>query len=568
VKPQQSNEIVEALKSLWPYFAFAGLFSGAINLLYLSSPLYLMQIYNRVLVSENVTTLLLLTLILVVALATMGALDALRGQILIRCGVRLDTMLAERVFGALVTRSAREGFSRGSRTLRQLDQFRSFITGPGIHFAFDLPWIPVYLLLLFFIHPVLGAVATCGALVLLLLALANERLTRPSLTVSEAAGNKAYAFSENILRHSDVVVAMGMRPAIEAHWDGSRDRMMTAQAVASDRNAVVSSTIRFARLLLQALMLGTGAWLAIDGIIQPATIFAASIILGRALVPVEQGVSTWKQFSEAREAYREVRILLAETPVQGERTVVPDAVNAISAEGVSYLLPARRKPILSDLGFELEPGKAIGIVGPSGSGKSTLARLLIGAIRPSEGRLKFGGIDYDKWDPQELGRHIGYLPQDVGLFAGSVRDNIARFGDAPIEDIVTAAKAAGVHDMIMELPQHYDTVLGPGGVGLSGGQRQRLGLARAILGSPRLLVLDEPNANLDSAGEEGLRAVLVALRKAGTTIVVITHRTTVLDVVDRLMFMRDGRIEAYDTPKRVFAHIKKNVVPTYTRKAA
>jgi ATP-binding cassette subfamily C exporter for protease/lipase len=556
-----NNELADAVSQQAPHFAMAGLFSGVINLLYLSSPLYLMQIYNRVLVSQNVTTLVLLTLILLLALITMAALDALRAQLLIRAGMRLDAVLAGRVFAALVVRSARQGFSGGSQHLRQLDNFRTFITGPGIYFAFDLPWIPLYLLLLFMIHPILGVVSTLGAAVLLGLALLNERLTRPSLNVAENYGGRAYTFTENILRHSDVVVAMGMQPAIDRHWQWSRDTMLASQAYASDRNAVVSSSIRFARLLLQALMLGTGAWLAIDHAIMPATIFAASIIMGRALVPVEQGVATWKQFTEAREGYRQVRDLLRDTPPPAHPTIVPPENNTLQAAGIAYAIPDRKQPILSDVAFTIQSGEAIGIVGPSGSGKSSLVKLITGAVPPSDGTLRYGGIDYRNWDPNELGRHIGYLPQDVGLFAGTVRENIARFGEAGIDEVIAAARTAGIHDMIIDLPNQYDTELGPGGVGLSGGQRQRLGLARALLGKPALLVLDEPNANLDAAGETGLRNALMRLKGHGTTIILVTHRTTVLEVVDRLMFVRDGQIEAFGPQEQVYEHIRSTIAP-------
>ncbi len=556
----KADEIKASLKGLWGPFAVAAVFSSAINLLYLSSPLYLMQVYNRVLVSENVTTLLMLTLILALALATMGVIDALRSQVLIRSGVRLDADLSSRVFEAQVIRSARNGYSKGAQPLRDLDQFRTFITGPGIHFAFDIPWIPIYLLLLWFIHPVLGAVATVGALILFGLALLNERITRRSLRLSEQAANRSYVFTENILRHSDVVVAMGMQPAVERNWSGSRDGMLSEQAVASDRNALVSSAIRFARLLLQALMLGVGAWLAIRQAIQPATIFAASIVLGRALVPVEQAVGTWRQFNEAREGYRRVHQLLQEVPVETARTVVPAADNGLSADAISFSVPSRSDPILRDVSFEVRSGQAIGLVGPSGSGKSTLARLLVGAIRPDQGSLKLGGLSYDKWERDTLGGRIGYLPQDTGLFAGSVRDNIARFGDASTEDIVEAATMTGIHDMILDLPDQYDTMLGPGGVGLSGGQKQRLGLARALIGKPSLIVLDEPNANLDSAGEEALKRALLALKAGGTTIIVVTHRNTVLEVVDALMFVRAGRMEKLAPPEEVYAHIRATML--------
>ncbi|MGN7292504.1 type I secretion system permease/ATPase [Rhizobium sp. SAFR-030] len=557
---QTRNEVADALRQLAPQFLVAGLFSGFINLLYLSSPLYLMQIYNRVLESENVTTLLLLTLVLALALLTMGALDATRSQLLIRSGIRFDTQMASRVFRALVAKSAYQGFSRGSQQMRQLDQFRSFVTGPGIYFAFDLPWIPLYLLLLFFIHPLLGGIATLGAIGLFGLALLNEKLTRPTLKMAEEAANGSYGFTENILRHADVVQAMGMQPSIERHWLDNRDRMLTAQAFASDRNATISSAIRFARLMLQACMLGTGAWLVINGAIQPATIFASSIIMGRALVPVEQGVAAWKQFSEARLGYGEVNKLLFDMPESNVHTIVPKAGNALSAREIVYRFPNAREPVLKGVSFDIPAGCAVGIVGPSGSGKSTLARLLAGATRPDAGTLTYGGIEYTKWDHTRFGQQAGYLPQDVGLFAGTVRENIARFGTPEIEKIVGAAKVAGIHDMIMALPQQYDTELGPEGVGLSGGQRQRLGLARALIGAPSLLVLDEPNANLDTAGEMGLRAAIEALKKHGSTVIVVTHRQAVLDVMDRLMFMRAGRVERYGAPDEVYAHIKETMV--------
>src|SRR5436305_412023 len=299
---RRTDDVRRALAALWPHFLWAGLFSSGINLLYLSSPLYLMQVYNRVLLNENISTLVLLTLILAIALLTMAALDAVRACILIRCGIRLDMELSTRVFEALVVRSAQRGVSRGAQQLRNLDQFRTFVTGPGIYFAFDLPWIPIYLLLLFFIHPLLGVVASIGAILLLGLAGLNEVMTREPLKQAEAAGNQSYVFTENILRHADVIRAMGMQPAVERNWQSQRSSMLVQQASASDKNAVMTSSIRFFRLLLQSLMLGTGAWLAIDHAIAPATIFAASIVMGRALVPVEQAVGTWKQYIGAREA--------------------------------------------------------------------------------------------------------------------------------------------------------------------------------------------------------------------------------------------------------------------------
>jgi ATP-binding cassette subfamily C exporter for protease/lipase len=554
--PTRKDPLLEALGTARPAFVVAGIFSGVINLLYLSSPLYLMQVYNRVLVNENVPTLVMLTLILAIALLTMAALDAMRAQVLIRCGIRLDKELATRVFEALVVRSSNRGFSRGAQQLRQLDQFRTFITGPGIYFAYDLPWIPLYLLLLYFIHPVLGVVATLGAIVLLGLALLNEYLTRDALRESENASNQSYVFTENILRHADVVRAMGMQPAVERNWQNSRSEMLVNQAVASDKNAVMSAIIRFFRLFLQALMLGTGAWLAIDQAIMPATIFAASIVMGRALVPVEQAVSTWKQFVGAREGYRHVRELLAQENRAVPATIVPRHENALQVRDIEYATPARKRPILNSLSFEVGSGQALGIAGPSGSGKSTLARILVQAILPNAGTLRFGELDYAHWDPIEFGRQVGYLPQDVGLFAGTVRENIARFGQATTDEIVDAARAAGIHKMILDLPQQYDTFLPAGGAGLSGGQKQRLGLARALLGKPPLLVLDEPNANLDTEGEEALKHALIERKREGATIIVVTHRTTILEAVDALMVLRDGRLDLIGRPAEVYEQLK------------
>lgn len=542
------SEIAAAIKSVRLYFIIVGVFSSAINLLYLSSPLYLMQVYNRVLVSESVPTLLLLTVILVVALLVMAILDALRAQVLIRCSILLDERLAGRVFSALVRKSSRQGISLGAQPLRELDEFRSFITGPGIHFAFDLPWIPIYVGLLYFIHPILGLVATIGAALLLSLAFLNELITKKALEDAQAASRRSFVFTENIMQHADVIHAMGMLSAVERHWQGSRARMLLQQALASDRNASVSASIRFARLLLQSLMLGTGAWLAIDHMIMPATIFAASIIMGRALVPVEQSVGAWKHAVGARASYRRVRNILQENPAADIKTIVPTDLTALEVKELTYRVEGRQKPVLNNLTFRIGEGEVLGILGPSGSGKSTLAKLLIGALPPTEGQLRFGGLNYDHWDAAEFGRITGYLPQDVGLFAGSVRENISRFGDTSIDQVIEAATLAGIHEMILDLPRQYDTVLGPGGLGLSGGQRQRIGLARALLGRPRLLVLDEPNAHLDVNGESALGEALFVMKAQGAAIVVITHQPAVLRTVDTILTLKEGKIDRICSP--------------------
>ncbi|OQM76836.1 type I secretion system permease/ATPase [Manganibacter manganicus] len=540
---ESGNEIASALRTLRTYFIISGAFSSAINLLYLSSPIYLMQVYNRVLLSENVTTLAMLTVILAAALFVMAVLDMVRAQILIRCGILLDQKLAGRVFSALIQKSSRQGYSQGAQPLRELDDFRTFITGPGIYFAFDMPWIPLYLGLLYFIHPILGLVATVGAALLLGLAFVNERMTRQPMEEAQAAARKSFVFTENIMQHADVISAMGMQQAVEQHWQGSRVGMLRQQAFASDRNAMISAGIRFARILLQSLMLGAGAWLAIYHELSPATIFAASIVMGRALVPVEQSVAAWKQAGAARAGYKRVRDILEENPAPDFKTIVPVTQTALDVKGLTYQAAQRNKSILSDISFKLAEGEALGIVGPSGSGKSTLAKLMIGALKPSDGELWFGGLNYAHWDPKEFGQITGYLPQDVGLFAGTVRENISRFTEAPIEQVIRAATLAGIHDMVLGLPKQYDTMLGPGGFGLSGGQRQRIGLARALLGRPKLLVLDEPNAHLDVTGESALSQALMVMKAQGTTIIVITHQPAILRVVDTVLVLRSGAVE-------------------------
>ncbi|SFU21552.1 type I secretion system permease/ATPase [Mesorhizobium sp. YR577] len=557
-KKRAESEISTAIKSLRPYLIIVGVFSSVINLLYLSSPLYLMQVYNRVLISESIPTLFLLTLILVVALLVMAILDAMRAQMLVRCGVLLDQKLASRVFSALVQKSSRYGYSQGALPLREFDDFRAFVTGPGIHFLFDVPWIPLYLGLLYLIHPVLGIVATIGAVFLLALAFLNEAVTRKPMDDAQAAARRSFVFTENIMQHADVIRAMGMQAAVERHWQGSRVRMLGRQAFASDRNAVISASIRLTRLLLQSLILGTGAWLAIDHAISPATIFAASIIMGRALVPVELAVSAWKQAGSARSGYRRIRDLLNENPASDLKTIIPTNETVLDVKGLSYRVGGRSKPVLDNLSFKIGEGEALAVVGMSASGKSTLAKLLIGALQPAGGDLSFGGLNYSHWDPAEFGRITGYLPQDVGLFAGSVRENISRFNDSSIDQIIEAATLAGIHEMVLGLPKQYDTMLGPGGLGLSGGQRQRIGLARALLGHPRLLVLDEPNAHLDLEGVQALSKALFVMKAQGTAIVVITHQPAVLSVVDTVLALNSGRIEKLGPPAAFAAPSLKN----------
>ena len=366
---------------------------------------------------------------------------------------------------------------------------------------------------------------------------------------AQAAARRSFVFTENIMQHADVIHAMGMQSAVERHWQGSRAGMLVRQAFASDRNAMISAAIRFTRLLLQSLILGTGAWLAIDHAISPATIFAASIIMGRAIIPVEQAVTAWKQAAGARTGYQRIRDLLNDVPVSDVKTIVPTKETVLDVKNLSFRVAGRPKPVLDDISFKIGEGEALAVVGPSASGKSTLSKLLIGALQPAEGDISFGGLNYSHWDQAEFGRITGYLPQDVGLFAGSVRENISRFNDTSIEQIMEAATLAGIHEMVLSLPKQYDTMLGPGGLGLSGGQRQRIGLARALLGRPRLLVLDEPNAHLDVEGVRALSKALFLIKAQGTAVVVVTHQPAILSVVDTVLALNSGKVDRFGPPE-------------------
>jgi ATP-binding cassette subfamily C exporter for protease/lipase len=532
---RQPDEFRLALRGSASALAGAAIFSGAINLLYLASPLYLMQIYNRVLTSGSMPTLWMLTFALVVALLTMALLDAIRARVLVRGAMRFDRLLAARLAGAMIDRGSIAG-NENAQVLRDLDLFRGVLAGPSVHFLFDIPWTPLYLAILFWIDMTLGLVATGGAVLLLILAFINDRATRAQLTLSQAAGERAQAFADSIARNTDVVRAMAMRVPLVTRWQRDRQLMLRLQSKASNIAGGLTASIRFFRLLLQAAILAVGAWLALDHVILPVTIFASII------APVEQAVIAWRQFGSAGEATRRIRRLLAEQPAPAERTKLPRPKGELVLTNVTYT-PEGGPPVIKGISFSLESGESLGVVGSSGAGKTTLARLIAGALPPSSGSVQLDGVDLRRWEPEDLGRHIGYLPDHVGLFAGSVKENIARFRDVPDETVIAAAKRACIHDLVLGLPDGYDTLIREGGRELSRGQRQRVGIARALLGSPQLVVLDEPNAHLDADGERALDQVIADLTQDGVTVVVVTHRSSVLGALQKFLVLEAGRME-------------------------
>lgn len=562
----RGDEFASALRQCKRLIWTAAIFSGGVNILFLASPLYLVEVYNRVIPSGSIPTLVSLSIGLLIALSTMVVFDAVRARLLIRAAARLDRVLAHRVFEAIIDLAPRTGANaRNAQMLRDLDQFRTALAGQGAQFFFDVPWMPLFLIVLFIIHPLLGGVALGGAVLLLVLAWVNNRATRESARVAQEAAGRSYQFTDSIARHAGPVRAMGMEDALAVHWHIDRATMMRRQAEGSDKNADMASVFKFVRLILQSAMIGIGGYLVIQNQLLAASIFAANLLLGRALAPLELAVTGWRAIAQAVVAGRNVQKMLKLAPPPELKVEVPDDDVGIEIRGASYTPPGAKKPALSDIDVTIRPGEAIGIVGPSGAGKSCLARMLVAITSPQQGRVVIGGVEGRHWTSDSLSRLVGYLPQTVGLFPGSIRENIARFTQATDEEVITAARRANVHDMIMAFPDGYETRVSEGGAGLSGGQRQRIGLARAMFGSPRLLVLDEPNAHLDQDGEEALAEALKTLKSEGSTIILVAHRLNPIAHVDRVLVLSNGELQLDGPRARVFRKVRTELVRSIAR---
>ncbi|WP_456660831.1 type I secretion system permease/ATPase [Bradyrhizobium sp. JR3.5] len=564
---KRTDELRQSLQACHGYFTNAATFSLAINLLYLAGPLYMLQVYDRVISSASEITLLMLTLALLLAFMALAGLDAVRARVLTRTSIRLDRKIAPRVMTAIIDHSARLGGAR-SQLLRDFDTFRQFITGSGIHAVFDLPWAPIYIAVIFALHPFLGAFALGSSIILVLMAFLSEWIVKPPLSESGEAANRNYSFTEMSLRNTEVVRAMGMTAGLLNRWSRDRDRMLERQVAASDRAATMQSMIRFLRLSMQSLILGLGAYLVIERLTTVGAMFAASILLGRALQPVEQIVGSWRSLVSARGAFLRVRELLAANPPHQSGLTLPRPEGRLSVETLSYAAPGTSKPILRGVTFQIESGEVLGIIGPSGAGKSTLARQIVGVQAPSAGAVRLDGSDVSTWIRSSLGQHLGYLPQDIELFADSVAANICRFDRKEDREIISAAQMAGVHEMILRLPEGYDTQVGEGGAILSGGIRQRIALARAVYGNPSLVVLDEPSSNLDSEGDAALAECVMELKKRGTTVVIISHRPATIGVVDKVLVLREGVAEMFGPRHEILSRLTRPVPVPAVRGAA
>ncbi len=531
-------------------------FSLFINLLLFVVPLYMLQMYDRVLSSRSIPTLVLLTVIAVGLLAVMGLLEGVRSRLLVRTGVKLDSQVNSTVFDALF-RGGIAGTQRNAQPLRDLETVRDFLTGSGLIALCDAPWAPLFIAVCFLFHPLLGFVALAGAVVILALALVNEKATRAMLVEASRTKVGSTGFVDSSLRNADAVRAMGMAPAIYRRWAEGHGRVLALQAAASDRSGAIVAATKSLRMILQVAVLGVGAWLAVLQEITPGAMIAASIIMARALAPIEIAVGQWRGLVSARNAYGRLGALLGAMPAEAAHMRLPRPTGALQVERLVAAPPGVSKPVLKGVGFTLRAGESLGIVGPSAAGKSTLARVLVGVWPAEAGSVRLDGSEIGQWSPEELGPHVGYLPQEVDLFAGTVAENIARFQAVEAEAVVAAACKAGVHEMIQRLPDGYDTEIGDGGRGLSGGQRQCVALARALFGDPALIVLDEPNANLDTTGEGALVAALEALKKEGRTVVLISHRPSVIAHVDKIMVLNAGTIERLGEREAVLATLTR-----------
>ncbi|MGG7651089.1 MULTISPECIES: type I secretion system permease/ATPase [unclassified Pseudomonas] len=550
------NSLQNALKACRDSFISVGFFSLFINALMLVPIFYMLQVYGRVLSSRSLTTLAMLTLIMTLLVVTLGSLEWVRSRIMVRVSTRLDVLLSRQVYKASFKRALDSGgMDASAQSLNDLTGLRQFLSGNGLFAFFDAPWLPIYIAVMFLFHPWFGWVATGSALLLLLLAFINERLTGPALAQANKEHIGATLYTTKNLRNAEVIESMGMLETLMDRWGRRQRNVLLLQSRASDRGAIVSTISKSFRILVQSLVLGLGAYLAVEQQLGVGLVFAGSVLLGRALAPIDLIIGSWKGFIAARSQYARLNDILDKQLAQPERMSLPAPQGHVQVENLVVTAPGSKTPIIKNISFSVPAGCMVGIIGPSAAGKSTLARALMGVWVPQHGVVRLDGADISAWDKHELGPHIGYLPQDIELFEGSVSENIARFAEVDSEKVILAARTAGVHEMILLLPDGYDTVIGSEGVMLSGGQRQRIGLARALYGNPRLIVLDEPNSNLDEVGDRALAAAIQQLKRNGATLFVITHRTNIVSQLDRLMVMTDGVISLYGPREHVLAKL-------------
>jgi PrtD family type I secretion system ABC transporter len=556
-RSQASSELREALSACWHAFIGVALLSGLINILYLTGSFYMLEVYDRVLPSRSIPTLVALSLLAVILFAFQGILDVIRSRILVRIAAALDERLSGRVYDIVVQLPLRTKLQGdGLAPLRDLDQIRAFLVTSGPLALFDLPWMPLYLIICFLFHPWIGVAALIGALILTSLTLISEYRTRGPARIASGHVGARNSLADASRRNAEALQAMGMAPRLGKLWGEANTKYLVSQQQTSDVAGGLGAISKVLRFVLQSAVLGLGAYLVIQQQATAGIIIASSILVARALAPVELAIANWKGFVSARQSWRRLSDFLGALDKGAEPMALPAPKAQLVVENVTVSPPGIQRVVVQDVSFTLKAGQGLGVIGPSASGKSSLARAVVGVWAPLRGKVRLDGAAMDQWAPAALGQHIGYLPQDVELFAGTVAQNIARFEpNAPSEAIIAASQAAGVHDLIVRLPEGYDTQISEGGAALSAGQRQRVALARALYRDPFLIVLDEPNSNLDSEGDKALTQAIMRVRARGGIVVVVAHRPSALAGVDQVLAMLAGRAHAVGPRDEVLAKL-------------
>lgn len=545
------NELTEALLQYKKIFNSIGLFTAGINLLMLVPSIYMMQVYDRVLGSRNEATLFMLSVIALGLFALTAILEHIRSMIVIRMSEKIDGRLNKRVYTAAFEQNLKKSGGNAGQALSDLTTIRQFVTGTGLFAFFDAPWFPIYLFFMLVFNFWLGVFAFFAIMLVVVVAFINEFSSKKPLSDAQTLSVQSTSMATNNLRNAEVIESMGMLGSMRERWFDTHDKFLKLQSEASHKAAFFTSLGKFLQTTVQSGIIAVGAIIALEGHVTPGLMFAASILLGRSLGPVQQIIAGWRQSSGAYSAYKRLVQLLEENPPREAGMSLPRPKGLLSVEGVTGIPPGSKNPVVHGVTFSIAPGDALGIIGPSGSGKSSLARMMVGVWPTVAGKIRLDGADIHQWNKDELGPSIGYLPQDIELFAGTISENIARFGEVDPEKVVKAAEISGVHDMVLRLPNGYDTVIGDGGAGLSGGQRQRIGLARALYGAPALIILDEPNSNLDDVGEAALGKAIINLRQNSQTVVLISHRPNILRTTNKLAVLRDGGLVAFGETQKV-----------------
>jgi ATP-binding cassette subfamily C protein len=552
------NPLKEALLSCKVMVKFVLLFGCLINLLMLSTPLFSMQVLDRVLSSQNTNTLLMLTLVIMLALALLGLIQAARAFAMNKMGSWLEDKLSEVVFSNSIRLALESKAMANSQQLRDLQTVKTFLTSPGLISIMDMPWAIIFIIVLFILHTSIGFLALIAGVVLIIFGIIADRSTKPLIEMNNENFIKSMRQVDQSTRNAEVIEVMGMKNNIIASWQKMNQDVQKTQNLVTKRQAVFMEITKFFRLVIQISVTALGAYLVIQGEITSGTIIASSSLVGRALAPFESAINSWKGFITCRKSYERLTKSFNRYSNDSDKMSLPEPEGAIEAENIYFAPPGVPKHILKGINFSLNKGEILAIIGPSGSGKTTLAKLLVGISNPSIGAVRIDGASLKDWKKEELGPHLGYLPQDVELFSGTVKENIARMHPDPhYEDVVIAAQLAGVHDMILQLPQGYDSNVGQDGSMLSGGQKQRIGLARTFYGNTKLIVLDEPNSSLDTQGEEALMTAIAVAKEKGITTVIISHKTSILSIVDKILVIKDGMVASFGPKKEVMAKLKE-----------